>query len=473
MTLESTTDITSLSHDGRGIAIVNNKTTFISGALAQEKVTYQLTKKHSRYNEGIAKTILNAAPTRTLPQCEHFAICGGCSLQHMENDAQIQFKEKVLLEQLKHFGQVTPKSILPPLTANPWGYRRKARLGVRFVKKKNRLLVGFREKFSNYLADIQNCPVLHPSVGSRIQLLSALIASLTQYDAIAQIEVAVSDHETALVFRHLTDLPEEDLEKLRAFSRDTQIHIYLQPNAPAIIHKLWPNDNNERLRYSIPDYQLEIQFHPLDFKQINSEIKLQMIKQALTLLDLQPTEQALDLFCGLGNFTLPMACQTAQVTGVEGEVLSMVERAKNNAQLNQIAHVDFYADNLMQPNTSAPWATKKYDKILLDPPRTGAKEILPLISRFSAKRIVYVSCNPATLARDAKELVHTYGYQLEKIGLINMFPHTSHIEAIALFRLHHETLTMVKIKQKFPHLANGEIDIETWLEKIQKPTPTR
>lgn len=427
---EITLDINKLSHDGRGIAFIDGKTTFVHGALAGEKVVCKITYQHRRYNEGKVLEVISAAPERTTPLCAHFGICGGCSMQHLEIDNQIQFKQQALLEQLKHFGNVTPETILPPLSGKPWGYRGKARLGVRYVTKKNKLLVGFREKVSNYLADIHHCPVLHPSIV--ISDLSELITRLSQYEHIPQVEVAVGDQVSALIFRHLTPLPEEDIAKLCLFGKTHSLHIYLQPNPPQAVHKIWPQDNNEKLSYTLPDYQLELQFHPLAFTQVNSEINPLMIKQAIQLLDPQSNEHILDLFCGLGNFTLPIARYANHVIGVEGNK-EMVKNAQENAILNNITNAEFFAANLMKPSENDSWIHKNYNKILLDPPRTGAKEIIPYFSRFNAKKIVYVSCNPATLARDSGELVHQQGYKLKKVGLINMFPHTSHIETIALF----------------------------------------
>jgi 23S rRNA (uracil1939-C5)-methyltransferase len=425
--------INSLSHEGRGITSIQDKTTFIHGALPHEKVLCKITKYHRRFNEGKVLQVLEPAPQRIEPRCPHFGICGGCSMQHIDIDYQIQLKQQTLLEQLKHFGHVEPESLLPPLTGNPWGYRGKARLGVRYVIKKEKLLVGFRENSSNYLADIETCAVLHPTVGTRIQALSELIASLTLYDQMPQVEVAVGEKATALIFRHMAPLPENDIEKIRQFGEKYLFHIYLQPNPPELPHLLWPSNNvHERLSYTLPDYQLEMLFFPLDFTQVNSEINRLMIKQALQLLDLTSTDHVLDLFCGLGNFTLPIARFAEHVTGIEGSQ-EMVKRAEENAVHNNIQNTSFYAANLMAPIESTNWLQRKYDKILLDPPRTGAKEIIGFFPQLSPKKIVYVSCNPATLARDAKELVHTQGYQLKKAGVINMFPHTSHIEAIALF----------------------------------------
>lgn len=424
--------IKSLSHDGRGIAHVNDKITFISGALPGETLKCKLTKRHSRFNEGIAVEVITASENRVTPLCPHFDICGGCSLQHMNIEEQLVFKQNTLLEQLKHFGQVEPKSVLPPISGNPWGYRRKARLGVRYVRKKERLLVGFREKFSNFLADIHECPVLHKSVGMHIEDLSKLISSLQQYEHIAQIEVAISDNETALIFRHLEPLPESDKDHLITFAKMHKLQIYLQPNPPEAIQKLWPTDDNNRLSYALHEYNLEMKFYPTDFTQVNSEINQHMVHQAIALLDPQPTDTILDLFCGLGNFTLPIAQRAKHVIGIEGSH-EMVLRARDNALHNNIHNTEFYAANLMEPSPHQTWMQKKYDKILLDPPRSGAQEIIDCFKNFSANTVVYVSCNPATLARDAKKLVSEHGYKLKTTGIINMFPHTSHIEAIALF----------------------------------------
>jgi 23S rRNA (uracil1939-C5)-methyltransferase len=428
------TTITSLSHDGRGIAASEkHKTTFISGALVGEDVTFRLTKKHSRYNEGCVVDILKASADRVTPDCPHFQVCGGCSMQHIRMSVQIEHKQKILLEQLKHFGHVEPAEILEPISAQTFGYRRKARLGVRYVAKKGKVFVGFREKNSNVLTDLETCLVLHPSVSKFIAEISPLISSLSQYETVPQIDVAVGDHASALVFRHMQTLTEDDLKKLTSFGKNHQIEIYLQPNPPDKLFKLWPQDENHLLTYALPDYHLEMLFHPLDFIQVNNEINHQMIRQALCLLEPTLSDIILDLFCGSGNFSLPLARAAQQVIGVEGSE-EMVTRAKNNALHNQITNAEFYMANLADiPKAQPSWMQRKYTKILLDPPRTGAKEILPLIAKFASERVVYVSCNPATLARDAGELVHKYGYKLKKVGVINMFPHTSHIEAIALF----------------------------------------
>lgn len=424
--------IQSLSHDGRGIAQIEGKTTFVHGSLTGETVTCKVTQQHRRYNEGIATAIKVASPQRVTAECPHFGVCGGCSLQHMNVDDQVKFKQHTLLEQLQHFGKVVPENLLSPITGAAWGYRRKARLGVRYVIKKEKLLVGFREKFSNYLADIQSCLVLHPNVGTKISELAQLIRSLDQYEHIAQIEVAVGDTVTALVFRHLTPLPEADQLKLIEFGKTTGFHIYLQPNPPEALHMLWPKDQSEFLSYAIPDYDLMMHFHPLDFTQVNAEINLLMLKQAMELLQPDASDRILDLFCGLGNFTLPLARLAKEVVGVEGSEV-MVKRAEKNAELNQIENVKFYAANLMESVEDAIWMQQTYDKILLDPPRLGAKEMIGQIGKLGASKILYISCNPATLARDAGELVYTHGYKLTHAGVMNMFAHTSHVEAMAVF----------------------------------------
>lgn len=424
--------IRSLSHDGRGIGTINNKTAFVSGALPNETVTCEITQKRSNYQEADATEILTASSERTTPPCAHFGVCGGCSLQHMSVESQMALKQQTLLDQLKHFGQVTPDHLLSPLHAVDLGYRRKARLGVKFVIKKNKMLVGFREKSSRYLADLERCPVLHPSVGEHLQDLAALVQSLEQFQHIPQIEIAIGDTEGALVFRHMHPLSESDQEKLVSFGKNHHFHIYLQPNPPASVYKIWPKNCADRLTYTLPDESLEFLFHPLDFTQVNLDMNRLMVKQALHLLGVEKHETVLDLFCGIGNFTLPLAKYGAHVTGIEG-AHEMTQRASDNAKHNGILNVSFYAANLETPPVNAPWINKQYDKILLDPPRAGAKDILPHFKTFSAKKIVYVSCNPATLARDAGELVHVYGYRMTHAGIMNMFPHTSHTEAMAVF----------------------------------------
>lgn len=396
-----------------------------------ETVAYTITHKHKSYSEAQAIQVIEEAGERSAPPCEHFGLCGGCSLQHMLPEHQRNLKQETLLNQLQHFGKVTPKKLLPPLVAETVGYRHKARLGVKYVIKKEKVLVGFREKSSNYLAELSRCVVLHPRVGEAFEALKELIASLEAYKHIPQIEVAIGDTEVALVFRHLVSLTEQDKATLQAFGKQYDFQIYLQPNAPDVVCKLWPSDGIERLSYTLPDFGLTYLFHPLDFTQINLAMNKRMVKQALELLDAKPNETVLDLYCGIGNFSLPIAKTAKSVIGVEGSE-EMVVRASTNAKLNHLENIRFYASNLDAPDASQPWMGMHFDKVLLDPPRVGAKAILPHLAKHNPTRIVYISCNPATLARDAGELV-ALGYELTHAGIMDMFPHTAHIEAMAVF----------------------------------------
>lgn len=421
--------IESLNHDGRGVAHIDGKVVFIEGALPGEEVLFTYVTQRKRYDEGAVAQILKPSPQRVTPRCKHFNLCGGCSLQHMAAAAQIGAKQQVLLDNLRQIGKIEPEQVLPPLRGPHWGYRRRARLGVKFVIKKDKLLVGFREKCSALLADLERCEVLHPSVGERLPELRALIAGLEGYNCIPQVEVAVGDEATALVFRNLKALSNTDHEKLRNFGQTHGMQIYLQPAGPESVSLVWPAA--ARLSYRLPDDGLELFFSPTDFVQVNGEINRAMIARVSGLLDLRPQERALDLFCGLGNFTLPLARHARQVTGVEGDA-RLVERAKDNARHNNIRNAEFYAADLSHDLAQQPWAEQRFDKILLDPPRTGALEIVRQLPALGATRIVYVSCNPATLARDAQELVQR-GYRLLSAGVMDMFPHTTHVESMALF----------------------------------------
>lgn len=428
--IEHVVEISGLSHDGRGIAQCLAKKTFVFGALANEKVSCKILKKRSSYHEAYTTKILQAASNRSTPICEHFGICGGCNLQHMDSRTQLELKQETLLNHLKHFGNIENVDLLPPLQAATQGYRHKARLGVRFVYKKNKLLLGFREKESRYLADLQSCKVLHPRVGENFANIAKCIDSLSLKEKIPQIEIAIGDTEVALIIRHLDPMGIADKEKLIEFGMQHDYHIYLQPNLPAAIEQICPNQTS-RLSYALPAYQLTYSFHPLDFTQINLPLNRVMVEQAIRLLELKPSDRVLDLFCGLGNFTLPIARFAKEVVGIEGNQ-DMVLRGYENAASNAISNASFFAANLMKNISHEPWA-RAYDKVLLDPPRTGAKDIITQFKLFDPKRIVYVSCNTATLARDAHILVHDLGYKLSQAGIMNMFPHTAHIEAMAVF----------------------------------------
>ncbi|MBI3344618.1 MAG: 23S rRNA (uracil(1939)-C(5))-methyltransferase RlmD [Gammaproteobacteria bacterium] len=421
--------IESLSHDGRGVAHINGKALFIEGALPGEQVLFTYIKQRKRYDEAKVEKIIKPSPDRVEPRCAHFNVCGGCSLQHLTPAAQIAAKQQVLLDSLKHIGGIEPGVVLAPLTGPSWGYRRRARLGVKFVIKKDKLLIGFREKRSSLLADIERCEVLHPPVGGLLPALCELIAGLEAYNCIPQIEVAAGDEATALVFRNLAELSNTDLIKLQDFGKQQNIQIHLQPAGPESVTLIWPE--TAALSYRLPEFNLELFFSPADFVQINADVNRAMISRVIELLQPGAHERVLDLFCGLGNFTLPLARHAARVTGVEGEA-KLIQRAQDNAQRNGIHNAEFYAAGLSQDLSGQPWAKQRFDKILLDPPRTGALEIIKQLPAFEAKRIVYVSCNPATLARDARALTEN-GYTLMSAGVLDMFPHTTHVESIALF----------------------------------------
>lgn len=431
--------IESLSHEGRGVTHIEGKTTFISGALPGEKVSFIYTSKRRSHDEGKIEQVFEASADRVEPKCEHYAICGGCSLQHLSSDAQINYKQQSMLEGLKHIGNVEPEEIFSPLTGDSWAYRRKARLGVKFVYKKDKVLVGFRERHGGFLADIERCVVLHESVGQKLLELQTLIYEMASRESTPQIEVAVGDEKTALVVRHLKDLSDKDIELWRGFGQEHSLDIYLQPKGPDTVHQIWPepsqNVPSTELFYEHKSFDTKVKFGPQDFFQVNSSINVQMVPRAVELLKLTGKERVLDLFCGLGNFTLPIAHNAKHVTGVEGDLV-MVKRARETALANGIENTEYYACNLMGTELelkTEPWLKKQYDCILLDPPRSGAKEIVAHFGKLRATRIVYVSCHPATLARDAGELVHTHGYKLVGAGVMDMFPQTAHVESIAVF----------------------------------------
>jgi 23S rRNA (uracil1939-C5)-methyltransferase len=424
------THIESLSHDGRGVARIEGKTVFIDGALAGEQVKFLYSKMHSKYDEGRTIEVLQAANDRVDAKCQHFGVCGGCSLMHMAPEAQLALKQKTLEEHLNHFGNVTPQQWLAPLTGPLWGYRRKARLGVKYVAKKERVLVGFREKGTPYLALLERCEVLDPRVGNRLAELGEMIAKLEGFNRIAQIEVAMDDEYTALVFRNLDPLSEQDQHALIVYGQANDLWIYLQSGGPDTVTPLWPE--NPQLSYA-PEDGLNLEFEPSDFTQVNAGINKKMIQRTMELLEISAEDRILDLFCGLGNFTLPLAKRVNEVVGVEGDE-ALVRHARDNAAKNGLANATFEQADLTKTELKDyPWAKAGFNKILLDPPRSGAFEVLHQLAALGAERLVYVSCNPATLARDAGELVNNHGYTLVSTGVMDMFPHTTHVESIALF----------------------------------------
>ncbi|KOR30112.1 23S rRNA methyltransferase [Achromatium sp. WMS1] len=423
--------IESLAQDGRGVAHIDGKAVFIHGALTGERVQFQYKRIHQRFDEGVVEKILKSSPERVTPKCSHFGVCGGCSLQHMQASAQIRAKEQVLRDALQHIGQVQPQAgYLPPLVANHWGYRHKARLGVKYVMRKERLLVGFREHHSAFVADINSCEVLHSRIGKKITDLATTLASLSIYKQVPQVEIAMGDDVCVLVLRVLVRPDPNDQLKLRQFARVHNFHIYLQTGGPEQIE---PLDTLVDLSYSIPDLGLVLHFQPLDFTQIHLELNRLMISRVLELLDPQPNTRILDLFCGIGNFTLPLATYSHTVVGVEGEA-RLVAKAKENAIANRLPHCQFFATDLYTDSLMAtPWLQQTFDQVVLDPPRSGAAQVLAQLPQLGAKKILYISCLPATLARDAGILVHKHGYTLCVAGVMDMFPHTNHVESMALF----------------------------------------
>jgi 23S rRNA (uracil1939-C5)-methyltransferase len=428
-----TATIDKLSHEGRGIANIDGKAIFIHNALPGEEVEFHYTFSKSKFAEGQATKIIKASEERAEPPCSHFTICGGCSLQHLSPEAQLAHKQNTLLEHLKHFGDIEFGELMPPVVGDKQGYRNKARLGVRYVPKKGGALVGFRERSSNFLCDMNSCEVLNPQVGKNLEAFRDLIGQLSIPADIAQIELAIGDDKAALIFRNLKPLTNDDKKILQAFGEKYQFEIYLQPKGPKTIHLLNATETSTPLlSYKLPKYDLEMLFHPSDFTQVNMSINRQMIDLAIDLMDVQADDTILDLFCGLGNFTLPLATKAKRVIGVEGSE-EMAKRGNMNAKHNNINNAHFYACDLSQDFSNEQWMQLDFEKMLIDPPRSGALEVVQSIAKFGkVKRIVYVSCNPATLARDAGELVKNHGFKLEKVGILDMFPHTSHVESIAL-----------------------------------------
>ncbi len=425
-------DILSLDHEGHGVARIEGKVTFVDGALAGERAEIALYRKHAKYNSANAVSILKASAQRAEPRCKYFGRCGGCSMQHLEASAQVAAKQRVLEENLARIGKVHPEVILRALHGPTWGYRHRSRLSVRRVDKKGGVLVGFHEKRSSFIADMASCEVLTPDVSALIQPLRELITDLSNSDRIPQIEIAVGDHVTVLVFRLLAPWSDDDAAKVRAFAETHGVQIWEQKKGPETARPFWP-DVTPELSYSLPEFGLVMPFRPTEFTQVNTAINRALVSRALRLLGPQPGERIADLFCGLGNFTLPIARSGADVLGIEGSA-ELVARARENALRNQLPKARFDVDNLFEMTPEKFAALGHFDKLLIDPPRSGAIEVVKSLPEAGApQRIVYVSCDPATLARDAEVLVHVKGYRLKAAGVANMFPHTAHVESIALF----------------------------------------
>jgi 23S rRNA (uracil1939-C5)-methyltransferase len=425
--------IESLDHEGRGIAHAEGKVIFIEGALTGERVTYSSYRKKPSFENAQVTAVLKPSFMRVQPKCPVFGVCGGCSMQHLEPRAQVAVKQRVLEDNLARIGRVRPETMLPPIYGQPWGYRQRARLSVRHVLKKEKTLVGFREKNGKYVADMQHCEILTPKIASLLPLLGELNEKFTARDILPQIEVAVGEHVDVLVLRILAALTPSDEALIREFADRHQVQFWTQTKGPETVKPFYPLDAPP-LSYSLPEFGITMPFAPTEFTQVNSDMNRLMVSRAMRLLAPQAGERIADFFCGLGNFTLPIARSGAQVLGVEGSE-ALVRRARQNAEYNGLSgNTTFQAMNLFEMDEAALAKLGRFDKWLVDPPRDGAIELMKSIGDETAPgRIVYVSCSPSTLARDAEVLVHAKDYTLKAAGVMNMFPQTSHVESIAVF----------------------------------------
>lgn len=435
MTLE-VFDIESLDLEARGVARREGKVVFVDGALPGEKVLARIVRQKASYDTARMERIIKPSSQRVEPGCPHFGMCGGCAMQHLDAAAQVAIKQRVLEDSLGHIGKVSPAMVLPPLHGPTWGYRYRARLSVRAVRKKNAVLVGFRERRGSYVADIKECRVLPPHVSNMLLPLRALVGAFAQPDRIPQIEVAVGDQTTVLLLRHMEALTDNDIALLREFGSKHNVTWWLQPKGPDTVHPLDPADV-DKLAYTLPEFGLRMPYRPTDFTQVNQSINRILISKALALLDVQPEDRVADLFCGLGNFTLPLATQASSVVGIEGST-ALTERALDAARQHGLDQSTSFATlNLFEVDVQWLRDLGRFDRILIDPPREGAEAVARALAALTPaerpKRIVYVSCSPGTLARDAGILVHEGGYQLSSAGVVNMFPHTGHVESIAVF----------------------------------------
>ena len=422
-------EIEALSHEGRGISHIDNKVIFTRGALPGEKVIASRTLSRAKYEEADVVEVIEPSFDRIDAKCSVYGICGGCSFQHLSSLNQISAKHDWLQSAFMGQSKVQPKEWLEPIQVESWGYRRKARLGVRYVAKKEKVLVGFRERKSSFVTVMSRCEVLHPSLGDNLEILSECIEALSIKDHVPQIEVAIAEKDTILILRHLQPLNENDEKVLIDYAKKLSITWYLQSGG---LDTIKPLKNPVQLTYSIPKHNIEMSFLPNDFTQVNFELNKKMIDLALDLLDLNENDDVIDLFCGLGNFTLPISRYANKVVGIEGDQ-GLVERAKANAEQNNITNALFYKADLFEDVSGFEWFRgKNYNKALIDPSRTGAIEIVELLPKLNIERLVYVSCNPSTLARDTAKLI-SLGFSLESAGVMDMFPQTAHVESIALF----------------------------------------
>jgi 23S rRNA (uracil1939-C5)-methyltransferase len=438
-------DVVDLAQDGRGIARVGGKAVFIEGALPGEHVRFRVFKRRRQLDEAGLVEVMVASPDRVVPKCAHFGICGGCSMQHLAPGAQLAAKERQLLDNLERIGRVRPERVIAPLRGPQWAYRRRARLGVKYVHKKGRVLAGFREREKPYLADIRRCEVLLERFARLPEDLAALVETLSLREKIPQVELAAGDYPgaadvprdpgpggamAALVFRVMEPPTADDLGKLEAFGEQHAVQIFLQRGGLSSIEPL--RDGYAPLAYSIDQNRITLQFGPVDFIQVNREINTSMVATAVELLQPTSSDAVLDLFCGLGNFTLSLGRRAATVVGVDGDA-ALVSKGRANALRNGLTNTDFHGENLFEPAHLGAWAQNAYDLVLLDPPRAGAAQILERMPHWRPRRLVYISCHPGSLARDAGILVGGQGFRLIGAGVMDMFPHTTHVESIAVF----------------------------------------
>jgi 23S rRNA (uracil1939-C5)-methyltransferase len=427
-----TATIVGVTHDGRGIADTEGKKAFVAGALEGEVVTFVRRKSHRNFDEAELLEIHEASAERIEAHCAAYDRCGGCSLQHVSVEQQRRIKEQTLRDNLERIGRVDPDTWLEPMIGPVWHYRRRARLAVKDVRAKGRTLVGFRERHAPYIADMQRCEVLARPVDGLLAELSDLVGSLSIRARLPQVEVAVAENDVALVFRVLDPPTPADEDAFRQFGAAHDLRIYLQPGGLDSVRLLHPGAVDERLFYTLPEFDLRIDFEPVDFIQVNAEINQRMVHFAIEQLDVCADHNVIDLYCGIGNFSLPLARRAGSVLGVEGEA-TLTTRATENASRNGLGNVTFRVADLGKIDGSEGWVRKGCDRLLLDPARSGAAEVVTRMHLFGPERIVYVSCHPGTLARDAGTLVHEQGYRLLSAGIIDMFPHTAHVESIAVF----------------------------------------
>jgi 23S rRNA (uracil1939-C5)-methyltransferase len=442
---ETFIDIKSLDNDARGVGHLPDnedgtpgKVVFVEGALPGERVSFEVLRKKKNWESGRMVTLQRASSMRVEPKCPEFDHCGGCSMQHLEPSAQVAIKQRVLEDNLWHIGKVKAGTIMRPMYGPTWGYRYRARLSVRYVAKKETVLVGFHERSSSYVADMKTCKILPPHLDAMLVPLRELVRALSIYTQMPQIEVAVGEAVTALVLRIMAPLNANDERLLRQFADQWNIQWWLQPKGPDTAAPYYPL--GPELYYTLPEFGIRMPFKPTDFTQVNHQINRLLVHKALGLLEVQPDERVADLFCGLGNFTLPLATQAREVVGIEGST-ALTTRALENAKANGLsAKTSFSTRNLFEVTRDDLVALGKFDRMLVDPPRDGAVALALALAELREthpglmpRRIVYVSCSPSTLARDAGILVHRAGYVLQKAGVVNMFPHTSHVESIAVF----------------------------------------